>query len=174
MQLALLQTPAQIRHTGAPAQSACVCGFAVPCACCFPCAGSSCSCTSVDTICFGVEKLEAEFGERLLRLGPKATASTLAALLAETVSGSATMAHPSSAARTAHVLIIAALNLVRVEVAPLPRPHDLPPLAFLLAQQQVQYEAVALQQKLSNSYIPAAVLPRLIDTAQFTSVQFCA
>ncbi|KAA6416579.1 MAG: phosphatidylinositol 4-kinase alpha-like, partial [Trebouxia sp. A1-2] len=83
------------------------------------------------------EKLEAEFGERLLRLGPKATASTLAALLAETVSGSATMAHPSSAARTAHVLIIAALNLVRVEVAPLPRPHDLPPLAFLLAQQQV-------------------------------------
>lgn len=83
------------------------------------------------------EKLEAEFGERLLRLGPKATASTLAALLAETVSGSATVAHPSTAARTAHVLIIAALNLVRVEVAPLPCPHDLPPLAFLLAQQQV-------------------------------------
>ena len=95
--------------------------------------------------CVDVEKLEAEFGERLLRLGPKATASTLAALLAETVSGSATMAHPSSAARTAHVLIIAALNLVRVEVAPLPRPHDLPPLAFLLAQQQVRYKAIALR-----------------------------
>ncbi len=97
-----------------------------------------------NTICVGIEKLEAEFGERLLRLGPKATASTLAALLAETVSGSATVAHPSSAARTAHVLIIAALNLVRVEVAPLPCPHDLPPLAFLLAQQQVWYQAIAL------------------------------
>lgn len=103
------------------------------------------------------EKLEAEFGERLLRLGPKATASTLAALLAEIVSGSATVAHPSSAARTAHVLIIAALNLVRVEVAPLPRPHDLPPLAFLLAQQQVWYKAIALQCEFSKRYIPAAV-----------------
>ncbi len=128
---------AETYHADAPAQSACVCGFAVPFACCFLCAGSNRPYTSVDIICIDVEKLEAEFGERLLRLGPKATASTLAALLAETVSGSATVAHPSSAARTAHVLIIAALNLVRVEVAPLPRPHDLPPLAFLLAQQQV-------------------------------------
>ncbi len=65
------------------------------------------------------------------------------------------------------MLIIAALNLVRVEVAPLPRPHDLPPLAFLLAQQQVWYEAMALQQKLSKRYILAAVLPKLIDAAQF-------
>lgn len=84
------------------------------------------------------EKLEAEFGERLLRLGPKAAAHTLASLLSETVSGSTSLTHPSSAARTAHVLIIAALNLVRVEVAPLPQPRDLPPLAFLLAQQQVK------------------------------------
>ena len=61
----------------------------------------------------------------------------MAALLTETVSGSTALAHPASAARTAHVLIIAALNLVRVEVAPLPQPQDLPPLAFLLAQQQV-------------------------------------
>ncbi|KAL3141037.1 hypothetical protein ABBQ32_005551 [Trebouxia sp. C0010 RCD-2024] len=83
------------------------------------------------------EKLEAEFGERLLRLGPKAAAQTLAALLTETVSGSTSLTHPSSAARAAHVLIIAALNLVRVEVAPLPRPQDLPPVALLLAQQQV-------------------------------------
>ena len=92
---------------------------------------------TVQLLCLCAEKLEAEFGERLLRLGAKATSTTLAALLAETVAGSASMAHPSSAARTAHVLIIAALNLVRVEVAPLPGPHDLPPLAFLLAQQQV-------------------------------------
>lgn len=73
----------------------------------------------------------------MLRLGPKAAAQTLAALLTETVSGSTSLTHPTSAARTAHVLIIAALNLVRVEVAPLPRPHDLPPVALLLAQQQV-------------------------------------
>ena len=84
------------------------------------------------------EKVEAEFGERLVRLGPKATAQTLASLLSETVSGSTTLAHPTSAARTAHVLIIAALNLVRVEVAPLPQSTDLPPLAFLMAQQQVK------------------------------------
>lgn len=67
-----------------------------------------------------------------------AAAQTLAALLTETVSGSTSLTHPASAARTAHVLIIAALNMVRVEVAPLPRPHDLAPLAPLLAQQQVK------------------------------------
>lgn len=72
-----------------------------------------------------------------MRLGPKAAAQTLAALLTETVSGSTSLTHPSSAARAAHVLIIAALNLVKVEVAPLPRPQDLPPVALLLAQQQV-------------------------------------
>lgn len=83
------------------------------------------------------EKLQAEFGERLVRLGPKAAAQTLASLLTETVSGSSTLTHPASSARTAHVLIVAALNLVRVEVAPLPQPHDLPPVALLLAQQQV-------------------------------------
>jgi len=151
--------PAKICHADALAQSACVCGFAEPFAQCVLCAGSNRKYTSeFSTTCADAEKLEAEFGERLLRLGPKATASTLAALLAETVSGSATLAHPSSAARTAHVLIIAALNLVRVEVAPLPRPHDLPPLAFLLAQQQVWYEAIALQQEFSKRYSPAAVL----------------
>lgn len=79
----------------------------------------------------------AEFGERLARLGPKANASNLATLLNEVVSGSTAQPHPSSAARTAHVLIIAALNLVRVEAAPLPTPRELSPLAFLLAQQQV-------------------------------------
>lgn len=83
------------------------------------------------------EKLEAEFGERLIRLGPKANAATLASLLNEIVSGSGSLPQPSSA-RTAHVLIIAALNLVRVEAAPLPQPQDLSPLAFLLAQQQVE------------------------------------
>ena len=160
--------PVEIYHADAPAQSACVCGFAEPLACPFLCAGSNFQDTcEVSTSCADAEKLEAEFGERLLRLGPKATASMLAALLAETVSGSATMAHPSSAARTAHVLIIAALNLVRVEVAPLPRPHDLPPLAFLLAQQQVWYEAIALQQEFSERNSPVAVWPKFIDAVQF-------
>ena len=146
---------AETYHTGAPAQLSCVCGVVVPFACVLEAAVST---HLTPSTCLAVEKLEAEFGERLLRLGPKATASTLAALLAETVSGSATVAHPSSAARTAHVLIIAVLNLVRVEVAPLPRPHDLPPLAFLLAQQQVMV--------LSKRCISAAVLPTLIDTTQ--------
>ncbi len=164
---------AESYHADALARSACVREFAVPFACCFLCAGRNCPCTSVDTICIDVEKLEAEFGERLLRLGPKATASTLAALLAETVSGSATVAHPSSAARTAHVLIIAALNLVRVEVAPLPRPHDLPPLAFLLAQQQVRSKAIALQLKFSKRCISAAVLPIFINTARFVCPSNC-
>ena len=87
-------------------------------------------------MCVTPEKLEAEFGERLARLGPKANAASLASLLNEVVSGSASLPQPSSA-RAAHVLIIAALNLARVEAAPLPRPQDLSPLAFLLAQQQV-------------------------------------
>ena len=88
-------------------------------------------------MCVTPEKLEAEFGERLARLGPKANATSLASLLNEVVSGSPSLPQPSSA-RTAHVLIIAALNLVRVEAAPLPGPQDLSPLAFLLGQQQVR------------------------------------
>ena len=87
-----------------------------------------------------------------MRLGPKATGATLAALLAESVSGCAAMPLPSSATRAAHLLIVAALNLVRVEAAPLPGPHDLPPLAYLLAQQQVR-QLVELPSVLSDIFI---------------------
>lgn len=113
-------------------------------------------------MCVTPEKLEAEFGERLARLGPKANAASLASLLNEVVSGSASLPQPSSA-RAAHVLIIAALNLVRVEAAPLPRPQDLSPLAFLLAQQQVYTR----QPSLLPTGLPA-------PTAQLTTLSlFC-
>ena len=84
------------------------------------------------------EKLEAEFGERLQRLGPIASPAALHALLVDTVSMRAPAPHIPSAARTAHLLITAALNLTRVEVAPLPDEATLSPLAPLLAQQQVR------------------------------------
>ena len=83
------------------------------------------------------EKLEAEFGERLQRLGSAGTPAELHSMLVDTVHMRVAAPYIPSAARTAHLLITAAINLVQVEVAPLPDKAALSPLAPLLAQQQV-------------------------------------
>ena len=84
------------------------------------------------------EKLEAEFGERLQRLGPAGSPAELHSMLVGTVHMRVAAPYIPSAARTAHLLITATVNLVRVEVAPLPDESALSPLAPLLAQQQVR------------------------------------
>ena len=59
-------------------------------------------------------------------------------MLVDTVRMRGAAPYIPSAARNAHLLITAAINLVRVEVAPLPDEAALSPLAPLLAQQQVR------------------------------------
>ncbi|KAK9812698.1 hypothetical protein WJX72_002251 [[Myrmecia] bisecta] len=83
------------------------------------------------------EKLEAELGERLQRLGPRASSPALAGALLESTGKLGMVADMRSTARNAHLLIVATINLCRVEVAKLPVDHQLVPIAPILAAQQL-------------------------------------
>ena len=79
-------------------------------------------------------------------------------MLVDTVHMRVAAPYIPSAARTAHLLITAAINLVRVEVAPLPDEAALSPLAPLLAQQQVR---LGFRVRLALSWLAAPWLLKL-------------